>query len=193
MQQPMAPQGHVQSPMTVSKSKRLTKTQIFLSISLFAVAILATLMLLVVVMGGGKGLDSAVKKDQYQAVFLNSQDGQVYFGKLEAFNEQYYRLTDIFYVRVEQKIQPEGQQAADAAQQSISLAKLGNELHGPDDEMFISKDKVLFWENLKESGQVVTAIREYKKNPDAANKASETTDPAVTTPTTTDTTKKTTP
>ncbi|HRB82715.1 MAG TPA: hypothetical protein PLW46_00235 [Acinetobacter johnsonii] len=193
MQQPMAPQGHVQSPMTVSKSKRLTKTQIFLSISLFAVAILATLMLLVVVMGGGKGLDSAVKKDQYQAVFLNSQDGQVYFGKLEAFNEQYYRLTDIFYVRVEQKIQPEGQQAANAAQQSISLAKLGNELHGPDDEMFIAKDKVLFWENLKESGQVVTAIREYKKNPDAANKASETTDPAVTTPTTTDTTKKTTP
>jgi hypothetical protein len=193
MQQPMAPQGHVQSPMTVSKSKRLTKTQIFLSISLFAVAILATLMLLVVVMGGGKGLDSAVKKDQYQAVFLNSADGQVYFGKLEAFNEQYYRLTDIFYVRVEQKIQPEGQQAANAAQQSISLAKLGNELHGPDDEMFIAKDKVLFWENLKESGQVVTAIREYKKNPDAANKASETTDPAVTTPTTTDTTKKTTP
>ncbi|MDQ5932404.1 MAG: hypothetical protein QG649_489 [Patescibacteria group bacterium] len=193
MQQPMAPQGHVQSPMTVSKSKRLTKTQIFLSISLFAVAILATLMLLVVVMGGGKGLDSAVKKDQYQAVFLNSQDGQVYFGKLEAFNEHYYRLTDIFYVRVEQKIQPEGQQAANAAQQSISLAKLGNELHGPDDEMFIAKDKVLFWENLKESGQVVTAIREYKKNPDAANKASETTDPAVTTPTTTDTTKKTTP
>lgn len=189
----MAPQGHVQSPMTVSKSKRLTKTQIFLSISLFAVAILATLMLLVVVMGGGKGLDSAVKKDQYQAVFLNSADGQVYFGKLEAFNEQYYRLTDIFYVRVEQKIQPEGQQAANAAQQSISLAKLGNELHGPDDEMFIAKDKVLFWENLKESGQVVTAIREYKKNPDAANKASETTDPAVTTPTTTDTTKKTTP
>jgi len=172
---------------------RLTKTQIFLSISLFAVAILATLMLLVVVMGGGKGLDSAVKKDQYQAVFLNSADGQVYFGKLEAFNEQYYRLTDIFYVRVEQKIQPEGQQAANAAQQSISLAKLGNELHGPDDEMFIAKDKVLFWENLKESGQVVTAIREYKKNPDAANKASETTDPAVTTPTTTDTTKKTTP
>jgi hypothetical protein len=171
----MAPQGHTQSPMTASKSRRLSKTQIFLSISLFAVAILATLMLLVVVMGGGKGLDSAVKKDQYQAVFLNSQDGQVYFGKLAAYNEQYYRLTDIFYVRVEQKIQPEGQAAANAAQQSISLAKLGNELHGPEDEMFISKDKVLFWENLKEGGQVVTAIREYKKNPDAANKANETT------------------
>lgn len=175
MQQPMAPQTHMQSPMSTVKKKGLTKTQIFMSIGLFAVAILATLMLLLVVLGGGKDLTSAVNKDQYQAVFLNSQDGQVYFGKLEAYNEQYYRLTDIFYVRVEQKIQPEGQAAAaaTAAQQSISLAKLGNELHGPEDEMFISKDKVLFWENLKESGQVVTAIREYKKNPDAANKATE--------------------
>ena len=35
--------------------------------------------------------------------------------------------------------------------------------------MFISRDKVLFWENLKEDGQVVKAIREYQKNPDAAN------------------------
>jgi len=201
MQQPMAPQGHMQSPVTASKSKRLSKTQIFLSISLFAVAILATLMLLVIVMGGGKGLDSAVKKDQYQAVFLTSQDGQVYFGKLEAYNEQYYRLTDIFYVRVEQRIQPEGQAAADAAQQNISLAKLGNELHGPEDEMFISKDKVLFWENLKESGQVVTAIREYKKNPDAANRATENTGSGTGTgtgsgtaaPATTDTNRSTTP
>ena len=177
MQQPMAPQPHIQSPMTSVKSKKgLTKTQIFMSIALFAVAILATLMLLFMVLGGGKDLNSAVNKDQYQAVFLNSQDGQVYFGKLEAYNEQYYRLTDIFYVRVEQKIQPEGQASATStsqAQQSISLAKLGNELHGPEDEMFISKDKVLFWENLKESGQVVTAIREYKKDPDAANKAAE--------------------
>ncbi len=177
MQQPMAPQPNAQSPMTSVKSKKgLTKTQIFMSVALFAVAILATLMLLLVVLGGGKDLNSAVNKDQYQAVFLNSQDGQVYFGKLEAYNEQYYRLTDIFYVRVEQKIQPEGQASAtttDQAQQSISLAKLGNELHGPEDEMFISKDKVLFWENLKESGQVVTAIREYKKDPDAANKATE--------------------
>lgn len=172
MQQPMAPQTHAQSPMSASKSKKLSKTQILMAVALFAVAILAVLMLLVAVMGGSKGLDKAVKKDQYQAVFLNSQDGQVYFGKLESYNENYYHLSDIFYVRVEQKIQPEGQQAASSAsQQSISLAKLGNELHGPEDEMYISKDKVLFWENLKESGQVVTAIREYKKNPDAANKA----------------------
>ena len=194
MQQPMAPVNQMQSPLNQAKpKKRISTSQIFMGVALFAVAILAILMLLVVVMGGGKGLDSAVKKDQYQAVFLNSQDGQVYFGKLKAYNEQYYHLTDIFYVRVEQKIQPEGQQASTSAQQSISLAKLGNELHGPEDEMYISKDKVLFWENLKESGQVVTVIREYKKNPEAANKAAEEAKTTTPTTTTTDTTKKTTP
>jgi hypothetical protein len=173
----MAPQPHVQSPVTPTspKAKKLTRSQILMSISLFAVAILASLVIVGMVVGGGSGnsLSSAVKEDQFQAVFLNSQDGQVYFGKLENYNDRFYRLTDIFYVRVEQKIQPEGQASSEQAQQSISLAKLGNELHGPEDEMFITKEHVLFWENLKESGQVVTAIREYKKDPEAANKANE--------------------
>ena len=30
--------------------------------------------------------------------------------------------------------------------------------------MYIARDKVLFWENLKDDGQVVKAITEYKKN-----------------------------
>jgi hypothetical protein len=182
MQQPMAPQGHMPNPMgAVPKKKKLSTSQLVIAALLFGVAILSILVLVSVVLGGGKGLNDAVKKDKYQALFLNSQDGQVYFGKLKSYNAQYYKLSDIFYVRVENKIQPEGQQQANntAAQQSISLAKLGNELHGPEDEMFISKDKVLFWENLKEEGQVVKAIREYKKNPDAANKAN-TTAPATT-------------
>ena len=81
-------------------------------------------------------------------------------------NDKFYRLTDIFYVRVQQ-VQPE--EGETESQQNISLAKLGNELHGPEDVMYIAKDKVLFWENLKDDGQVVKAIVEYKKNPDAAN------------------------
>lgn len=175
----MNPQQHSTGTMpSATKKKRLSSSQLVAGVLLFGVAILATLVLVFMVIGGSKGLDSAVKKDRYQAVFLNSQDGQVYFGKLVAYNQQYYKLTDIFYVRVENKIQPEGQaQANSQTQQSISLAKLGNELHGPEDEMYIAKDKVLFWENLKNDGQVVKAITEYKKNPDAAkqNAAADTT------------------
>ena len=72
-----------------------------------------------------------------------------------------YVLSDIYYVRVENPIQPEG--ASQEAQPNISLAKLGNELHGPQDVMYVSRDKVLYWENLKDDGQVVKAITEYKK------------------------------
>lgn len=107
-----------------------------------------------------------VSSDKYQAVFLNSQDGQVYFGKLTVLSEDWYKLTDIYYVRVEQPIQPEG--ANQSQQPNISLAKLGNELHGPEDTMYIARDKVLYWENLKNDGQVVTAINEFKKNGEKA-------------------------
>lgn len=102
---------------------------------------------------------SLIKTDKYQALFLDSQDGQVYFGKLGIYNDDLYVLRDVYYVRVENPIQPEG---TGAQQANISLAKLGAELHCPEDEMFISRDKLLYWENLNDEGQVVTAIKEYK-------------------------------
>jgi hypothetical protein len=101
----------------------------------------------------------------YQAVFLTN--GQVYFGKMTQANSDYPMLTDIYYLQV---VQPplQGQQigaTAQTAQQQISLVKLGNELHGPMDEMHISKAQILFYEDLKSDGQVVKAIAAYKANP----------------------------
>lgn len=170
MQQPMAPQPHAVGTVSPAAKKRsLSPMQIVMGVLLIALAVLITIVLGAWIMrGSGNSLSSAVKNDKYQAVFLDSQDGQVYFGKLESYNGEYYRLSDIYYVRVENKIQPEGAQTVNQPEQSISLAKLGNELHGPEDEMFIARDRVLFWENLKEDGQVVKAIREYQKDPDAA-------------------------
>ncbi len=133
-----------------------------------AVAVLVVAVLIFMTIGSGKTESDLIKKDKYQAVFLSDASGQVYFGKLKPLNAQYYELTDIFYVRVENAVQPDTTQQG-AAQQNISLAKLGNELHGPEDAMYISRDKVLFWENLKDDGQVVTAITEFKKNGDNAN------------------------
>lgn len=122
---------------------------------------------------GGNKISSEIKGDKYQAVFLNSADGQVYFGKLSVFNRDYYKLTDIYYVRVEQ-VQPDKNQQA---QQNISLAKLGNEIHGPEDVMYVKSDSVMFWENLKDDGQVVKAITEYKKNGSKTNTTTPTPTP----------------
>jgi len=94
---------------------------------------------------------------KYQAVFLSNN--QVYFGKLMNSNSQFPKLTDIYYLRVTQTLQP---QDPNRPQQQINLVKLGNELHGPEDAMKINRDHILFVEDLKADSQVVTAINDFK-------------------------------
>lgn len=161
------------------KKNKLGLTKVVSSVLI----VLVTLLLIVVIVGvafGGKTTSTAsqIQSDKYQAIFLNSSDGQVYFGKLTVLNKDNYKLTDIYYVRVQQ-VQPDKNTQA---QQNISLAKLGSEIHGPQDVMFINKSAVLFWENLKDDGQVVKAIKEYQKNPTSTG-GSGTVNPS-TTPTT---------
>jgi hypothetical protein len=101
-----------------------------------------------------------VDTSKFQAVFLNG--GQVYFGRVTALNSNYMKLNEIYYLRVNQQVQPNGTQT----QGDVQLVKLGCELHGPQDEMVIYKDQIVFWENLKDDGQVAQAIKKYvEENP----------------------------
>lgn len=138
-----------------------------------------------------------VNEDKMQAVFLDG--GQVYFGKIRAMNPSYIGMSNIYYLRVNQQVQPK---QGETAQQDISLVKLGCELHGPTDEMFINRSKILFWENLKADSQVAKAVENYiKQNPDgqkcdattgdaSGTDNSSTPTPTTTTPTTTTPTTK---
>ena len=92
--------------------------------------------------------------DTYQAVFL--ANNQVYFGKLSNQDSKYPVLTDIYYLRVTQSLQPS------QPNPNISLIKLGDELHGPADRMEINRDQILFVEDLKPDSQVVRAIKDYR-------------------------------
>jgi hypothetical protein len=113
---------------------------------------------------GGPDESKLIDKDKNQAVFLTN--GQVYFGKVSSVNQQYLDLKDIYYLNVNQQVQPNQQGSEQQAQSSISLVKLGCELHGPADRMVINRDQVTFWENLKDDGQVSKAITEWvKQNP----------------------------
>ena len=96
-----------------------------------------------------------------QAVFLNT--GQVYFGNIKTLNNKYFVLSNIYYLQTSG-----GNTAAAAnANTSVSLVKLGCELHEPYDQMVINRDQVTFWENLQDNGQVATAVSTFKKqNPD---------------------------
>lgn len=122
--------------------------------------IIALVIVLVVVFGGWAYYTGAMEtkqtidKDTFQAVFLSN--GQVYFGKLENVGPAYLVLNDVYYLQV-QEIQPQPEE--DNGSQ-IQLIRLGNEVHQPEPNMTISKDHVLFWENLKEDSRVVETIRE---------------------------------
>jgi hypothetical protein len=131
---------------------------------------------------GGKNEASYVKGKQMQAVFLSG--GQVYFGKIKNLDDKFMRLSDIYYLRVNQQVQPNQQNSQQATQNDISLVKLGCELHGPNDEMLINRDQIIFWENLKDDGQVAKAVAEYvQKNPDG-QKCESASQQQSTTPTT---------
>lgn len=89
-----------------------------------------------------------ISGERWQAVFL--ENNQVYFGKLTDDGRTYVTLTDVYYLRT----------AGDLSGESgkINLIKLGGELHGPEDTLHIPKDKILYWEDLQSSSQVVQTI-----------------------------------
>ncbi|CAN5185354.1 hypothetical protein BH09PAT3_BH09PAT3_1660 [soil metagenome] len=112
--------------------------------------------------GGQKSESQYVDKNKLQAVFL--QTGQVYFGNVTTLNKDYFVVSNIYYLQTSST----GTDAAAAnSNTSVSLVKLGCELHAPYDQMVINRDQVTFWENLQDDGQVAKAVTTFKKdNPD---------------------------
>jgi hypothetical protein len=147
-----------------AKSKRSKKNlmKLMSGVILICVAVLVAAVAALTFLGPDKE-NGYVEKDKFQAVFLNG--GQVYFGRIKALNSKYLRMQDIYYLQVNQQVQPDT--ANKATGNDVSLVKLGCELHGPTDEMVINRDQIMFWENLKTDGQVAKAVEEYvKQNPD---------------------------
>lgn len=93
---------------------------------------------------------------EWQAVFLS--DGQVYFGHLTAYNRSFYLLTKVYYLKYGNSLQNASATDLTAPEQKLNLIKLGGELHGPEDLMYIAQDKIEFIENLKSSSPVLQAI-----------------------------------
>lgn len=105
---------------------------------------------------------ATIDSNKYQAVFFTN--GQVYFGKLKPVNASYFKLTDVFYIQAQEAdatADSENPQQTSTQSTDIRLIKLGSEVHGPDDEMIISKEQVLFFENLKKDGKVSDSITKY--------------------------------
>jgi hypothetical protein len=148
---------------------------------LFAATIVIVLIAFMFYNSSPKAEASFVDTAKQQAVFLTN--GQVYFGKVSEVNKQYLTLNNIYYLNVNQQVQPNQKDTSgnNAANNSISLVKLGCELHGPADQMIINRDQVTFWENLKSDGQVSKAISQWVQQNPSGQKCSTTTTPATNT------------
>lgn len=157
------PSGQNSAPSGVKNTKP-GKLSRFRKHALLNITYLGLLLSITVVMVGvllalfffeGNREDKYVDTSKHQAIFLNN--GQVYFGNITELNQDFLTLGNIYYLRVNQQVQP-GQQAS---QNDVSLVKLGCELHGPQDSMVVNKEQITFWENLKSDGQVAEAIAQY--------------------------------
>jgi hypothetical protein len=142
------------------KTKRLAKKRLTLPIILISILVLGALgwFAWTKLNPAGPIIDSG----KYQAVFFTN--GQVYFGKLQPAGSDYVKLTEIYYLQTQAggTTDANNPQQTTNDQSNVQLIKLGDEIHGPEDQMVISKDQVLFYENLKSDGKVAQSIDKYK-------------------------------
>ena len=162
-----APSGDTSRAPHRQAAEKLKGSKLGLVLAVVAVVVVLALAWTLLM---NKSESSLVDGKRYQAVFLSN--GQVYFGKIKDINRSYINLEDIYYLNVgDQNVQP-----SESSQQNVSLVKLGCELHSPQDQMVIYRDQVTFWENLKDEGQVATAIQDWKEqNPDGQKCSQQTT------------------
>lgn len=161
--QPVKEAPAMHRPASHKKDKKPRGKLAAIIISIIVIAALAAggWFAMTKLQGGATGIDSS----KYQAVFFTN--GQVYFGKLTSANGDYLKLTDVFYLQTQTAATDENDsknpQESSNDSADVQLIKLGNEVHGPEDTMIISRDQVLFYENLKSDGKVAQTISQYKQ------------------------------
>ena len=133
----------------LSKFKKILKV--------VAILVIATMVIFAGIYAYNKYFSKESSGGVYSAVFLSN--GQVYFGKIEENNSKEIVLNNVFYLQNSDNSGTAGQSIQGS---KFTLIKLGNELHGPTDELFINKQNVLFYEYLRTDSQVVQSIKNYK-------------------------------
>ena len=164
IEEPRSP-GYRHTPYVPEPEKTYKRFLLPAIVAIVVIIIVATGLFMWSSMNRGassSAVATAIDSSKYQAVFFTN--GQVYFGKLKSFDAEYLKLTEVFYLQTNgtDGSSNNPQQTAGNDSNNVQLIKLGNEIHGPQDEMIISKDQMLFFENLKDDGKVATSIGKYK-------------------------------
>lgn len=92
-----------------------------------------------------------ISSSDYYAIFLDNS--QVYFGKIVSKSENEIKLVGVYYLQASVN----GNIGTDNDQR-FTLIKLGQEVHGPTDELNINMDHVVFYEKLSKDSKLVESI-----------------------------------
>jgi len=106
--------------------------------------------------------DTGIDSKKYQAVYL--MNGQLYFGKLSMLDTNRFTLTNVYYLQAgtSQEATSTGSAATSSDASKFQLIKLTRAIYGPSDEMIISKDQVLYYQNLNADSKASQLIQSDK-------------------------------
>lgn len=135
------------------EKKKFTKPALF---GIVAIAIAAGLLWWF--FGRNIGIPAYIETSKYQVVCL--QSGECYFGKISSVSSDTVQIKNVFYVQKSTDTSS-STSTTDSSNNNLQLIKLGNEVHGPEDMMAISRSQVLYIENLKSDGKVTQTINTY--------------------------------
>lgn len=152
---PILEQPEATPQIAAPKVKKGPKKIILILVVIIAVILVLTCLKLCLFYDWFFGLSGT--KNTWKAVFLTN--GQVYFGKIVKETPTVLVLREIYYLQVQQLAQEKEQ----AQQPQFTLIRLGEEIHGPTDEIRINREHVLFIETLKPNSKVVETIETQKK------------------------------
>ncbi|HEY4499851.1 MAG TPA: hypothetical protein VJH70_01845 [Candidatus Paceibacterota bacterium] len=146
-EKPYEPISYSPTPMTPQSNKKSHPYLIWI-------------IALVILAGAWRGLNwfgflpsssfPAINHAKLQAVFLNN--GIIYFGTLREVNHSYISIEEGYSI----------QNDTSKNQQGLNLVKLTDELHRPENKIYIPKTQISFWENLSNDSPVTKLIRDKK-------------------------------
>lgn len=133
--------------------------------SLNKIWLIASIVLVVAILGfvgwtvwsNGKSGQTGIDSSKYQSIHL--MDGKIYFGKLSVQSNESFKLTNVYYLDIPVA---DAESANSNAAANPSLVRLSKAIYGPDDEMIIAKDQVLYFQNLTSDGKGAQLIENDK-------------------------------
>jgi hypothetical protein len=93
-----------------------------------------------------------IDKDTYQVVSLTND--QIYFGKITSIDDKIVTMENVYYMA---NSAPKTEEQDVAGSTSV-LRPLDKAIYGPRDILYLRKNQVVSWQNLKNDSQVVKTI-----------------------------------